>query len=130
MEEYVEVPSDSGITFNVKPKMKAVEIAEKARDAILSGKFQQVISLLIFCTLSLLTTWLAIMKNGSSCLDINSMMTITLFQVRVNLPNGDMVGHTGDIDATVVACKAADEAVKVRWLSVIINVFINKYALF
>ena len=25
-----------------------------------------------------------------------------------------MVGHTGDIEATVVACKAADEAVKVR----------------
>ncbi|XP_074277014.1 2,3-bisphosphoglycerate-independent phosphoglycerate mutase [Silene latifolia] len=74
MEEYVEIPSDSGITFNVKPKMKAVEIAEKARDAILSRKFQQ---------------------------------------VRVNLPNGDMVGHTGDIEATVVACKAADEAVKI-----------------
>ncbi|KAL6614246.1 hypothetical protein ACP70R_036516 [Stipagrostis hirtigluma subsp. patula] len=73
-EEYVEVPSDSGITFNVKPKMKALEIAEKARDAILSGKFDQ---------------------------------------VRVNLPNGDMVGHTGDIEATVVACKAADEAVKI-----------------
>jgi 2,3-bisphosphoglycerate-independent phosphoglycerate mutase len=32
----------SGITFNVKPKMKAVEIGEKARDAILSGKFDQV----------------------------------------------------------------------------------------
>ncbi|XP_047328100.1 2,3-bisphosphoglycerate-independent phosphoglycerate mutase-like [Impatiens glandulifera] len=74
MEEYVEIPSDSGITFNVKPNMKAVEIAEKARDAILSRKFHQ---------------------------------------VRVNLPNGDMVGHTGDIDATVVACKAADEAVKI-----------------
>ncbi|XP_023544507.1 2,3-bisphosphoglycerate-independent phosphoglycerate mutase-like [Cucurbita pepo subsp. pepo] len=73
MEEYVEIPSDSGITFNVQPKMKAVEIAEKARDAILSRKFHQ---------------------------------------VRVNLPNGDMVGHTGDIEATVVACKAADEAVK------------------
>jgi 2,3-bisphosphoglycerate-independent phosphoglycerate mutase len=73
-EEYVEIPSDSGITFNVQPKMKAVEIAEKARDAILSGKFDQ---------------------------------------VRVNLPNGDMVGHTGDIEATVVACKAADEAVKI-----------------
>ncbi|XP_010278909.1 PREDICTED: 2,3-bisphosphoglycerate-independent phosphoglycerate mutase [Nelumbo nucifera] len=73
MEEYVEIPSDSGITFNVQPKMKALEIAEKARDAILSGKFHQ---------------------------------------VRVNLPNGDMVGHTGDIEATVVACKAADEAVK------------------
>ncbi|XP_022978134.1 2,3-bisphosphoglycerate-independent phosphoglycerate mutase-like [Cucurbita maxima] len=73
MEEYVEIPSDSGITFNVQPKMKALEIAEKARDAILSRKFHQ---------------------------------------VRVNLPNGDMVGHTGDIEATVVACKAADEAVK------------------
>ncbi|KAL3849069.1 hypothetical protein ACJIZ3_010951 [Penstemon smallii] len=73
-EEYVEIPSDSGITFNVQPKMKAVEIAEKARDAILSGKFDQ---------------------------------------VRVNLPNSDMVGHTGDIEATVVACKAADQAVKI-----------------
>ncbi|GMH20834.1 hypothetical protein Nepgr_022676 [Nepenthes gracilis] len=73
-EEYVEIPSDIGITFNVKPKMKAIEIAEKAKDAILSGKFHQ---------------------------------------VRVNLPNGDMVGHTGDIEATVVACKAADEAVKI-----------------
>ncbi|KAM0950597.1 putative phosphotransferase (phosphomutase) [Dioscorea sansibarensis] len=73
MEEYVEIPSDTGITFNVQPKMKALEIGEKARDAILSRKFDQ---------------------------------------VRVNLPNGDMVGHTGDIEATVVACKAADEAVK------------------
>ncbi|GLU17799.1 hypothetical protein SLE2022_341520 [Rubroshorea leprosula] len=74
MEEYVEIPSDVGITFNVQPKMKAIEIAEKARDAILSRKFQQ---------------------------------------VRVNLPNGDMVGHTGDIQATIVACKAADGAVKI-----------------
>lgn len=31
----------------------------------------------------------------------------------MNIPNGDMVGHTGDIEATVVACKAADDAVKV-----------------
>lgn len=31
----------------------------------------------------------------------------------MNLPNSDMVGHTGDIEATIVACKAADEAVKV-----------------
>lgn len=74
LEEYVEIPSDSGITFNVKPKMKALEIAERARDAILSRKFDQ---------------------------------------VRVNIPNGDMVGHTGDIEATVVSCKAADEAVKI-----------------
>lgn len=44
MEEYVEIPSDAGITFNVQPKMKALEIAEKARDAILSRKFDQVVS--------------------------------------------------------------------------------------
>ncbi|KAK3018229.1 hypothetical protein RJ639_002763 [Escallonia herrerae] len=74
MDEYVEIPSDSGISFNVKPKVKAEEIVEKARDAILSGKFHQ---------------------------------------VRVNLPNGDMVGHTGDIQATVGACESADAAVKV-----------------
>lgn len=74
LEEYVEIPSDSGITFNVKPKMKALEIAETTRDAILSGRFDQ---------------------------------------VRVNLPNGDMVGHTGDIDATIIGCKSADEAVKI-----------------
>lgn len=39
----MEIPSDSGITFNVKPKMKALEIAERAREAILSHKFDQVI---------------------------------------------------------------------------------------
>ena len=38
----MEIPSDQGITFNEKPKMKAIEIGEKARDAILSGKFDQV----------------------------------------------------------------------------------------
>lgn len=42
MEEYEEIPSDIGITFNVQPKMKAIEIAKKARDAILSRKFDQV----------------------------------------------------------------------------------------
>jgi 2,3-bisphosphoglycerate-independent phosphoglycerate mutase len=57
-EEYVEIPSDFGITFNVQPKMKAVQIAEKARDAILSGKFDQVEELhhsqsihVMFCSL-------------------------------------------------------------------------------
>jgi len=39
----VEIPSDSGITFNEKPNMKALQIAEKARDAILSRNFDQVI---------------------------------------------------------------------------------------
>lgn len=74
LEEYVEIPSDQGITFNVHPEMKATLIAEKAREALLSGKFDT---------------------------------------IRVNLPNGDMVGHTGDFEATVVACTAADKAVKI-----------------
>jgi len=47
-------------------------------------------------------------------LSVSLLLSILLLQVRVNLPNGDMVGHTGDIEATVVACKAADEAVTVR----------------
>ncbi|CAN6295223.1 unnamed protein product [Urochloa humidicola] len=74
LEKYDEIPSDIGIPFNAQPKMKALEIAHKARDAILSRKFDQ---------------------------------------VRVNIANGDMVGHTGDIEATIVGCKAADEAVKI-----------------
>ncbi|MCO5604563.1 hypothetical protein L7F22_058731 [Adiantum nelumboides] len=73
LETYMEIQSDQGITFNEKPSMKALQIGERARDAILSGKYDQ---------------------------------------VRVNLPNGDMVGHTGDIKATVVGCEAADKAVK------------------
>lgn len=53
----MEVPSDSGITFNVQPKMKAVEIAEKARDAILSGKFQQVINSLRYIRIYLILSY-------------------------------------------------------------------------
>ena len=38
-------------------------------------------------------------------------------QVRINFPNPDMVGHTGDLDATVEACTTVDACVKVRlWL--------------
>uniref|UniRef100_A0ACD5WZT2 Uncharacterized protein n=1 Tax=Avena sativa TaxID=4498 RepID=A0ACD5WZT2_AVESA len=74
LEKYEEIPSDIGIPFNEQPKMKAVEVADKAKDAILSGKYDQ---------------------------------------VRVNIPNGDMVGHTGDLEATIIGCKAADEAVKI-----------------
>jgi hypothetical protein len=43
LEKYEEIPSDSGIPFNEQPKMKAMEVAEKAKDAILSGKFDQVL---------------------------------------------------------------------------------------
>ena len=42
-------------------------------------------------------------------------------QVRVNLPNGDMIGHTGDLDATIIGCTAVDEAVKVKKLSFLLH---------
>ncbi|CAM6037066.1 unnamed protein product [Sphagnum compactum] len=74
MEKYVQIPSDVGIAFNMKPEMKAIAIAEKARDALASGKWDQ---------------------------------------VRVNLANADMVGHTGDLKATVIGCEAVDQAVKI-----------------
>ena len=35
-------------------------------------------------------------------------------QVRINFPNPDMVGHTGDLDATISACTTVDTCVKVR----------------
>lgn len=31
--------------------------------------------------------------------------------IKLNLPNPDMVGHTGDFDATVIACKTVDDCV-------------------
>lgn len=34
-------------------------------------------------------------------------------QVRVNIANGDMVGHTGNLEATIVGCSATDKAIKV-----------------
>ncbi|CAK0772647.1 Phosphoglucomutase-1 [Coccomyxa viridis] len=33
-------------------------------------------------------------------------------QVRINFPNPDMVGHTGDLDATIEACTTVDACVK------------------
>lgn len=34
-------------------------------------------------------------------------------QVRVNIANGDMVGHTGNLEATIVGCTATDKAIKI-----------------
>ncbi len=75
LEDYEEIPSDQGITFNEAPEMKAMLIVKRASEALLSGKYDQ---------------------------------------VRINLPNGDMVGHTGDLNATILACSVTDKAIKVR----------------
>lgn len=56
----LQIESDK-VVFNEKPDMKAREITEAAKEALISGKFDM---------------------------------------VRVNFANPDMVGHTGDLEAT------------------------------
>lgn len=72
LETYVEIPSDT-VPFNEIPAMKAREICEAGKEALRSGKFDQ---------------------------------------VRINFANPDMVGHTGDLAATVSCCTLIDQCVK------------------
>ena len=69
LEEYLEIPSDEGISFDQRPWMKAAEITDATVARMRSGSF-----------------------------DVG----------RINLANGDMVGHTGDLPATVVAVSILD----------------------
>ncbi|PSC70092.1 2,3-bisphosphoglycerate-independent phosphoglycerate mutase [Micractinium conductrix] len=72
LETYVEIPSDT-VPFNEIPEMKAREICEAGKEALRSGKYDQ---------------------------------------VRINFANPDMVGHTGDLAATVSCCALVDQCVK------------------
>lgn len=72
LETYLEIPSDC-VPFNQAPEMKAREICEAGKEALKSGKFDQ---------------------------------------VRINFANPDMVGHTGDLAATVKACTLVDTCVR------------------
>ena len=68
-EEYLDIPSDEGISFEQRPWMKACEITEAAIARMRAGRF-----------------------------DVG----------RINFANGDMVGHTGDLEASVVAVSTID----------------------
>ena len=72
LETYEEVASDK-ITFDLKPWMKAGEIADKVVEAIESGKYKF---------------------------------------IRVNFANGDMVGHTGVVQAIRIAVETVDLSLK------------------
>lgn len=72
LETYLEIPSDT-VPFNEKPDMKAREIAAAGKEALRSGKFDQ---------------------------------------VRLNFANPDMVGHTGDLQATIHCCELVDQCLK------------------
>ena len=69
LETYIEIPSDN-IPFDQKPKMKALEITEKAIELLDRKTYQ----------------------FG-----------------RINFPNGDMVGHTGNFEATVTTMETVDK---------------------
>jgi 2,3-bisphosphoglycerate-independent phosphoglycerate mutase len=69
LEEYVEIPSDEGITFDQRPWMKAWDI-----------------------------TAATIQRMRADSFDFG----------RINFANGDMVGHTGDLEASVLAVQTID----------------------
>lgn len=68
-EEYLEIPSDGNVTFDIRPWMKAQEIAAATMDRMQRGAF-----------------------------DFG----------RINFANGDMVGHTGNFEAAVIAVATVD----------------------
>lgn len=69
IEEYLEIPSDSDVTFDYKPWMKAYEITAATIQRMKSGSFDY---------------------------------------ARINYANGDMVGHTGNYEATLIAVNTVD----------------------
>jgi 2,3-bisphosphoglycerate-independent phosphoglycerate mutase len=69
LEEYVEIPSDQGISFEQRPWMKAAEITRATVEHMRAARF-----------------------------DFG----------RINFANGDMVGHTGDLEASVIAVSTID----------------------
>jgi 2,3-bisphosphoglycerate-independent phosphoglycerate mutase len=72
LEEYVEIPSDSDVTFDKRPAMKAAGIADATIERMRQRSF-----------------------------DFG----------RINFANGDMVGHTGSLEAAVRSVEALDEAI-------------------
>jgi 2,3-bisphosphoglycerate-independent phosphoglycerate mutase len=69
LEEYVEIPSDQGISFEQRPWMKTAEITQATIERMRAERF-----------------------------DFG----------RINFANGDMVGHTGDLEASVIAVSTID----------------------
>ena len=70
LETFNEIPSDR-VSFDERPWMKSVEIADDVIEAIKSEKYDF---------------------------------------IRCNFPNGDMVGHTGNLDATIIGMESVDLA--------------------
>ncbi|MBU2514742.1 2,3-bisphosphoglycerate-independent phosphoglycerate mutase [bacterium] len=72
-ENYHLIPSDKIVSFADAPKMKALEIADKAVDFVNSKQYDYGL---------------------------------------INFANTDMVGHTGDIKATIIAAETVDKSIE------------------
>ena len=72
-EDRILIKSDDVATFDLKPQMKAEEIANRTVQAIKKDEYNLIV---------------------------------------LNLANGDMVGHSGNLKATKIAVKAVDKALK------------------
>ena len=79
-EDRFRIPPKNVNTFDEAPEMSALELAEKFKEQVETGKYD-----FLMC----------------------------------NIANGDMVGHTGNFDATVKALEAVDKAVKIICESVL-----------
>jgi 2,3-bisphosphoglycerate-independent phosphoglycerate mutase len=73
-EERILIPSSKVATYDLEPEMQAGSIAQRAAEAIATGKFGVIV---------------------------------------MNFANPDMVGHTGNLDATIKAVDATDAALGV-----------------
>ncbi len=71
-EDRALIPSPKVATYDLKPEMSAVEVADRAVAEIRSGRYDLIV---------------------------------------VNFANGDMVGHTGDLDAAIKAVGVVDKCV-------------------
>jgi 2,3-bisphosphoglycerate-independent phosphoglycerate mutase len=55
----------------------------------------------------------AMQSSKITDLGIKALKSGKYNQVRLNFPNPDMVGHTGNLQATIEACTIVDKCVKV-----------------
>lgn len=97
-----QVPSDKNIPFNEKPEMKSREITDLGKAALRSGKYDGGQVRLNFPNPGA--------RSAQAPAFCSRRRTVHSSAPRVC---ADMVGHTGDLEATIVACTAVDKCVKV-----------------
>jgi len=103
----LQVPSDQDIPFNEKPAMKCREITDLGKQALRSGKYDGGQVRLNFPNAG------ARSLAGAAPRPRSSRRPLARLDGGCRARRADMVGHTGDLEATVVACTAVDACVKV-----------------